>query len=207
MSKRKKNSEDAGNNVTKKANSKNAPCYVIRYIRSTEVTDWDNSFLNEVETCSGSPMEAMGYVTGEAFMGEVSDPMLVTPGLRKEDGIHGTAFGDISMAEKGQKECLEALLENARADIRKICAITKEQYIKIPDEIAEYPDRPGDLPESAKVAGEGEIGCRIAWGTNSEITWAPANIRTAEHCHKYLPACNEICTDITVWIEKLDFVC
>jgi hypothetical protein len=83
--------------------------YVIRWIRSTDVRDWNMEVVYTIETISNDPREAMGCVTGESYGGQ-----------DKEVCMHSIAYGSVSIAEKGQKECLETLVEVTRAR-RKIC--------------------------------------------------------------------------------------
>jgi hypothetical protein len=54
---------------------KSPSIYVIRWIRSTDVRDWDMEVVYAIETISNDPREAMGYVTGESYERQVDNPV------------------------------------------------------------------------------------------------------------------------------------
>ena len=174
--------------------------YVVRWMtHGSDVDEWDDDELENIETCSHDIEEAKGYITGECDCG---DAMLLRGGIRKDSGLFGKAYSDIEQARKSMEKCHNSQIDKARGSIRLICGIDEQSYSELleSEEIVEEVNKKGEFPCSAKVvtSSSGDLpsfkDITINWGATE----------CGRDQHEHIRCCISISTRLTCWIESLE---
>ena len=182
--------------------SKHKHLYVIRWMTyGSEVDEWDDDELGNIETCSHDIEEAQGYITGECDCG---DAMLLRDGIRKDNGLFGKAYSDIEQARKSMEKCHNFQIDKARGSIQSICGIDEQSYSELleSEEIVEEVNKKGEFPPSAKVVTSSSDDLPMVKDTT--ITWGATECGRDQHEH--IRCCISISTRLTCWIESLELV-
>ena len=112
---------DIQTHIAKKQKMEHTPkrhVYVIRWMtHGSEVDEWDDDELGNIETCSHDIEEAQGYITGECDCG---DAMLLKGGIRRDSGMFSQAYSDIEQARKSMEKCHTVQIDKARGSIQLI---------------------------------------------------------------------------------------
>ena len=170
-----------------------------RALHGSKVDEWDYEQLNSVETCGDEIQEAKAYIT---------DDMLMSDGLRKDNGIYHLAFSTIEKARKGMKECHAIHASKIRNAIMKCSGIDDETYKELigTEEIVENTDKGGEFPPSAKLLsfdyGKMFLDTEFVWGSTGYNDEGAQN----SDQHDLMTCCICIMTRVTCWIESLELV-